>query len=54
MLFRSPLRYYAELNRANLMKGAGLADVWPQLLALVVFGAVIFGTATLRFRKRMA
>jgi ABC-2 type transport system permease protein len=50
----NPLRYYAELNRANLMKGAGLADVWPQLLALAVFGAVIFGTATLRFRKRMA
>ena len=50
----NPLRYYAELNRANLMKGAGLADVWPQLLALVIFGAVIFGTATLRFRKRMA
>ncbi len=50
----NPLRYYAELNRANLMKGAGLADVWPQLLALAVFGAVIFGAATLRFRKRMA
>jgi ABC-2 type transport system permease protein len=49
----NPLRYYAELNRANLMKGAGLADVWPQLLALVIFGAVIFGAATVRFRKRM-
>ncbi len=49
----NPLRYYAELNRANLVKGAGLADVWPQLLALVIFGGVIFGAATMRFRKRM-
>ncbi len=50
----NPLRYYAELNRANLMKAGGLADVWPQLAALAVFGAAIFGLATLRFRKRMA
>jgi ABC-2 type transport system permease protein len=49
----NPLRYYAELNRANLMKAAGLADVWPQLLALAIFGAAIFGLATLRFRKRI-
>ena len=50
----NPLRYYAELSRANLMKAAGFTDVWPQLGALAVFGAVIFGAATLRFRKRMA
>ena len=50
----NPLRYFQEVARANLMMGAGLADVWPQLLALLLFGAIIFGLATLRFRKRLA
>jgi hypothetical protein len=36
------------------MKGAGLADVWPQLLALLAFGLAIFGLATARFRKRLS
>ncbi len=50
----NPLRYFGEISRANLMKGAGLADLWPQLLALALFGVVIFGLATARFRKRLA
>jgi ABC-2 type transport system permease protein len=50
----NPLRYFQEVARANLLKGAGLADVWPQLLALLVYGAAIFGMATLRFRKRLS
>ncbi len=48
----NPLRYYQQIARANMMKGAGLADVWPEVLALAVFGAVIFGLATARFHKR--
>jgi len=48
----NPLRYFQEIARANMMKGAGLADLWPQTLALAVFGAVIFGLATARFRTR--
>ncbi len=50
--YANPLRYFQEIARANMMKGAGLADVWPQVLALAVFGAVIFGLATARFRRR--
>ncbi|HET9452206.1 MAG TPA: ABC transporter permease [Aggregicoccus sp.] len=49
----NPVRYYVELLRALLLKGAGAADVWPQLLALLLFGALILGFATLRFRKRL-
>ena len=48
----NPLRYYQEIARANMMKGAGFVDVWTQLAALALFGAVIFGLATFRFRKR--
>jgi ABC-2 type transport system permease protein len=52
--YLNPLRYFAELARAVLLKGAGLADVWFQLAALLVFGIAILGLATARFHKRMA
>jgi ABC-2 type transport system permease protein len=52
--YLNPLRYFAELARANLLKGAGFADVWFQLAALLVFGAAILGLATARFHKRVA
>lgn len=50
----NPLRYFQQVMRAVLMKGAGFADVWPQLLALAVFGLAIFTLAASRFRKRLA
>ncbi|BDG10555.1 ABC transporter permease [Anaeromyxobacter paludicola] len=52
--FANPLRYYAEVSRAVLQKGAGAAELWPQLAALAVFGLAIFGAAALRFRRRLA
>ena len=52
--YLNPLRYFAELVRAILLKGAGLGDVAFQLVALLVFGAAILGLATARFHKRMA
>jgi ABC-2 type transport system permease protein len=52
--YLNPLRYFAELVRAILLKGAGLGDVAFQLAALLVFGAAILGLATARFHKRMA
>ena len=52
--YLNPLRYYVEAMRANLLKGAGFADLWTQLVALLVFGVGILLVATLRFRKRVA
>jgi ABC-2 type transport system permease protein len=52
LTFANPLRYFQEIARANMLKGAGFADTWPQLAALAVFGGVIFGLAAARFRKR--
>lgn len=34
-----------------LFRGAGLPVVWPQLLALAVIGAVLFGLSLAQFRK---
>ncbi|MGI5863516.1 MAG: ABC transporter permease [Myxococcales bacterium] len=52
--YLNPLRYYCEVLRANLLKGAGFAEVWTQLLALLVFGVGILLIATTKFRKRAA
>jgi ABC-2 type transport system permease protein len=50
----NPLRYYAEVMRTTLLRGGGFADVWPELLALLVLGGAILLAATLRFHKRLA
>lgn len=50
----NPLRYYATLTRANLLKGAGFADLWVEFAALTLFGLAIMTLATLRFQRRTA
>jgi ABC-2 type transport system permease protein len=50
----NPVRYYVELLRAGLIKGAGFAEVSSQLTALAIFGAAILALSALRFRKRVA
>jgi len=51
--YLNPLRYYIEIVRANLLKGAGADDLWPQLAALTTMGVVIITIASARFRKTM-
>jgi len=48
-----PLRYYLVIIRALLIKGVGAGAIWPEIVALTVFGIVIMGAASLRFRKRL-
>jgi ABC-2 type transport system permease protein len=50
----NPLRYFVEVMRGVLLRGAGFADLWPQLVALAVLGGAILAIATARFRKRLA
>jgi ABC-2 type transport system permease protein len=52
--YANPVRYYVEILRANLLKGAGFVDLGFQLLVLGGLGSMILLVATLRFRKRMA
>lgn len=49
-----PLRYFFEIVRGLLLKGAGLDELWPQGLALVAFGVGIFALSVRRFRKTLA
>jgi len=52
--YANPVRYYAEVMRTTLLRGAGFGELWPELLALLVLGGAILTTATLRFHKRLA
>jgi ABC-2 type transport system permease protein len=49
----NPVRWYIEVVRANLLKGAGFADLWPRLLILAMLGLSVLTAATMRFRKRL-
>ncbi len=49
----NPLRFFAELVRGVLLRGAGFRDLWVQLVALGVYGAAILALATLKFRRRL-
>lgn len=49
----SPSTHFVALAQAVLYRGAGLAVIWPDLLALAVIGAAFFGLAALRFRKAL-
>lgn len=48
----SPVRYYTDIILGIFLKGAGLAELWPQTLGLLVIGAVLFGCSLLIFRRR--
>lgn len=50
----NPMRYFMEVTRGIMMKGAGAVDLAPQIIAMAVYGTVIFTLSALRFRKRTA
>lgn len=48
-----PLTYFLTIVRGVIIKGVGVGDLWPQIALLTLFGAVVFTSAVLRFRKRI-
>ena len=48
----NPLMHFIAMTRAILLKGAGVADVSRQLLALALLGTSILSVAVVRYRKR--
>jgi drug efflux transport system permease protein len=53
LTYLNPVRYFLEIVRGIFLKGAGPAVLWPQMLALLVFGVTILGLSALRFHKRL-
>ncbi|WP_231758241.1 ABC transporter permease [Microbulbifer elongatus] len=48
-----PLTHFLRLIRGIMLRGAGLLELWPDLLALVVFIGVMMTLAILRFNKSL-
>jgi ABC-2 type transport system permease protein len=53
LTYLNPLRYFMEIVRGLFLKGIGVEFLWPQMLALFVFGNTILFLSALRFRKRL-
>jgi ABC-2 type transport system permease protein len=49
-----PARYFIEVIRGIVLRGAGFADLWQPVAALVVYTVLIVGVAVFRFRKTSA
>jgi ABC-2 type transport system permease protein len=54
LMLAAPTTHFTIAGQAILFRGAGLAIVWPQLLALLVIGALFFGIALQRFRRTIS
>jgi ABC-2 type transport system permease protein len=54
LMMAAPTTHFVALAQAILYRGAGLAVVWPQFLALILIGASLFTLALARFRKTLA
>jgi ABC-2 type transport system permease protein len=51
--YLSPMRYFMEIILGVFLKGAGWAELWPQVAILAVIGAVLFALSLLAFRRRV-
>lgn len=54
LTYLSPLRYYVEATLGIFLKGVGVDVLWPQMLALALFGLIFLAFSTTRFRKSLA
>ncbi|MBP8292121.1 MAG: ABC transporter permease, partial [Caldilineaceae bacterium] len=48
-----PLRYFLIIARGIVLKGVGLAALWPETVALAIFATVVMSAAVMRFRKSL-
>jgi ABC-type multidrug transport system permease subunit len=46
-----PLTYYVEILRGIILRGAGVAELWPSILPLFGYGIAIFLIASVRFAR---
>lgn len=53
LTYLNPVRYFIEIVRGLFLKGSGVDVLWPQMVALAIFGVLILTLSSLRFRKRL-
>ena len=50
----NPIHHFATIVRGSMLKGVGVATLWPNVLALLVFTAVLAALSIWRFRKQLS
>jgi ABC-2 type transport system permease protein len=50
--YANPLRFFLAIVRGIIMKGASIDSLYPEVISLVVFGAIVFGFSWVRLSKR--
>lgn len=53
LTYLNPLRYFGKVVREILLKGNGFSILWPDLLALFLFGMTTIILSSLRFKKHL-
>ena len=53
LTYLDPMRYMMEAVRGLFLKGVGLEVLWPQMVALLIYGVAILIFSALRFHKRL-
>ena len=53
LTFLNPLRYFMDIVRGVFLKGTAINVLWPQVIALAVFGVTILFLSAQRFHKRL-
>ena len=53
LTYLNPLMYFLIIIRGIFLKGVGLKILWPQFIALMIIGLIVFVTAVKRFKKRL-
>lgn len=53
LTYLNPLRYFMRVVRGIMMKGSGVEVLYPEIIAMVIFSAVVFTFSWLRFSKRI-
>ncbi|HXW76418.1 MAG TPA: ABC transporter permease [Candidatus Eremiobacteraceae bacterium] len=47
-----PLTYFLEILRGIILRGAGVTDLWPSIVAMLALGVFLVSVASLRFSRR--
>ncbi len=48
-----PLRYFLDIVRGIFLKGDGIVNLWPEMLAMFIIGVVLLVLSTMRFHKKL-
>jgi ABC-2 type transport system permease protein len=50
----NPIHHFATIVRGSMLKGSGVATLWPNALALSIFTVVLVSLSVWRFRKQLS